>query len=109
MERSDCDRHLSVQADCLAGRAESLLDESIEALLFVPDLDDSESEIGGSGQMQVDTALGSGLDPSSSMTARYSGAVKPWTSSVETTLMSGSFRVACGVSASDDGRRRTTG
>src|SRR4029450_7068773 len=35
--------------------------------------------------------------PSSSMTARYSCAVKPWTSSVETTVMSSSFHVACGA------------
>jgi hypothetical protein len=44
MERSDRDRHLSLQADCLARRGQAPLHESIEALLFVPDLDDAEAE-----------------------------------------------------------------
>ena len=63
MQGSDCDRHLTVQADRLACRGQALLHESIEALLFVPDLDDAEAELNGSGQMEVDTALGSSLDP----------------------------------------------
>jgi hypothetical protein len=57
------DRHLSLQADRLARRSQALLHESIEARLFVPDLDDAEAELGGSGQMEVDTTLGSSLDP----------------------------------------------
>jgi hypothetical protein len=40
----------------LAG-AQATLHESIEALRFVPDLDDAEAEIGGSGQMEVDTSF----------------------------------------------------
>ena len=56
MERSDRDRHLSLQADCLACGGQGLLNESIEALLFVPDLDGAEAEIGGSGQMEAANA-----------------------------------------------------
>jgi hypothetical protein len=63
VERSDCDRHLSLQADRLARRGQALLHESIETLLFVPDLDDPKAEVGRSGQMEVDTAFGSSFDP----------------------------------------------
>jgi hypothetical protein len=47
MERSDRDRHLSLQASCLARCGQTLLHESIEALFFVPDLDDAEAELNG--------------------------------------------------------------
>jgi hypothetical protein len=63
MQRGDRDRHLSLQADCLARRGHALLHESVEAQLFVPDLDDAEAELNGCGQVEVDTALGSSLDP----------------------------------------------
>jgi hypothetical protein len=63
MKRGDRDRHLSLQADCLARRGQALLHESIEALPFVSDLDDAGAELNGCGQVEVDTALGSSLDP----------------------------------------------
>jgi hypothetical protein len=63
VKRSDGDRHLPLQADRLACGGQSVLKESIEALPFVPDFDDSEANIDWGGQMEIDAALGSCLHP----------------------------------------------
>jgi hypothetical protein len=58
MERSNRERHLSVQADRLACRGQALLHESTEALLCVPDLDAYLSLVADRLSLPLDGARG---------------------------------------------------